>query len=290
MSVPSLAGWRRMTVDGGVMLVPADPTTGFFRIRAREALRPLSHVVADLLRPGLGGLPAELSGAPRVVATDEGEFAALVEFHAKSGERELRRHVGIIFGDEHIAIVDGRVAHADQFDFFRDIVERLTTSYCMGLGGDRWRRYFYRPPRGWDGVERHRADVWLPPRYPKNPGMITVFHARPEQTTRPMLQHGKLFEELTSEYGKVGPGEPQPIQTESGMVGQVVQFQATLGGALRRAANVGFSDGRYVYLMRIESDDEHKDANTEAFLGMVRSVKSLPWPRQDLGVLVHWSD
>ena len=71
MNKPSLAGWRRVLVDGGVMLLPADPSVGFLRIRHREALRPLAHVIADTLGPGLGGLPAEVVGQPRVVGTDE---------------------------------------------------------------------------------------------------------------------------------------------------------------------------------------------------------------------------
>lgn len=290
MNKPSLAGWRRVLVDGGVMLLPADPSVGFLRIRHREALRPLAHVIADTLGPGLGGLPAEVVGQPRVVGTDEGEFAVLVEIAARSAQKELRRYLGVIFGDEYLAVVDGRVARAPDFERFRDLVERLTLSHCMGLGGDRWRRFNYQPPRGWDGVGRHRADVWLAPGYPRNPGMITIYHARPEQSTRPMLQHGKLFEELTTEYAAVGPSEPKAVQTDSGLVGQTVFFEARIGDQLRRAANVGFSDGRYVYIMRLETDDPHKDVNTEAFTRVFRSVESLPWPRQDLGALVHWTD
>jgi hypothetical protein len=117
-----------------------------------------------------------------------------------------------------------------------------------------------------------------------------VFHARPEHATQPTMPHSKLFEELTSEYSAAGPSEPRPVQTDSGLVGQSVFFEAVIEGVVRRVANVGFGDGRYVYVMRLETDDAHKDANTDAFMKVFRTVESLPWPRQDLEALVHWTD
>lgn len=290
MNRVSLAGWRRIIVEGGVMLVHPEPSVGFIRVRAREPLRPLPQVLAECVAAGIGGLPAELVDKPRVVGTNEGEFAALAELVARAEGRELRRYLGLVAGDEYAAIVDGRVARADEFARFADLVERMTLAHSMGLGSDRWRRFYYRPPRGWDGVARHRADVWLAPDYPRNPGMITVFHARPERATRTTVQHARLFEDLTAEFGVTGPSEPTAIQTASGLMGQTVFFEGQTALGVRRVANAGFADGRYAYVMRLETDDAHREVNTDAFVKVYRSVEALPWPRQHLDALVHWTD
>ncbi len=288
MRSPSLAGWTRLNADGGVMLVPPDQSIGFIRIRAREPLRPIAAIIEAYARLGLGGGAVALVRPPRILTTDEGEYAAVFEL-SQVDERPLRRTVGVVFGDEHTATIDGRVALAEEAPRFADLVERLTLAHALGLGGDRWRRYFYTPPSGWGGLERHRADVWLAPGYPRNSGTITVFHARPPQRTRPLQQHARIFEDLTHEFaGSETP--PQPIQTTAGMVGQVVRFEAQIDGSLRRAANVGFADGRYLYFLRLETDETHREVNTTAFLRVARSIEALPWPRQDLGALVHWSD
>jgi hypothetical protein len=284
----SLAGWRRTVVDGGILLVPPDGASALIRVHARLPLRPVRAVLAEYARAGLGGAAAELAAPPRAVSTDESEYAVLAELGV--ARPELRRFLGIILGDAHMAVIDGRVASAELVPEVGELVERITVTWCLGLGGERWRRFYYHPPPAWAGLERDRADVWLAPTYPLNSGTISVFFARPQQATRAMEQHARMFEKLTAEYGVAGPSPPRPVRARSGLLGEVVTFQTTINGRLRHAGNVGFTDGRHVYLLRLETDDEHRAENIAVFQRVVESVEPLPMPSRDLGGLVHWSE
>jgi hypothetical protein len=270
------------------MLIAPDPADGVIRIRSRAPLRPLRLVVEDYARQGIGGARLDLVGTPKSFATDEGEYAAVFELAASPGGSTVGCALGVVVGDDHIALVDGRTLRVEARPELRERVETLARSFCLGLGSDRWRRYFYASPFGWQGLERPRADVWLAPGFPRNSGMISVFQARPELPSRPIAQHRRLFEDLTSEWG--APEEARSIATKSGLAGETVTFQATFNGNRRRAANVGFADGRYVYFMRLETDEAHLDPNTNAFLQLVQSVEALPAPRVDAAAAIHWSD
>jgi hypothetical protein len=284
----SLAGWRRVPIENGMQLQPPDGVLGLIQIRHRQPLRMLTDIREHFERTTIGGAPTRPLDAPRAITTDEGEYGALLSFVTTSGP-ERRRNVGVVWGDEWMSTIDARCASAQHFELFAAIVEHLLVSLALGLGTDRFRRYFYTPPTNWSGLQRFRCDAWLAPGFPINDGIISVFHARPEGESRPRMQHHRLFEELTSEYG-ARRGEAQPIHTRSGMVGEVATYATAIGPDERHAGNVVFSDGRHHYLLRIETSALHRAANTEAFLRVVDSVEALPWPRSDLAGLVHWSD
>lgn len=281
----SLAGWTRVGIENGVVLQPPDGTQGAILVRHRQPLKTIAAIATVVEATAIGGDRVRAIAAPRTLVTDEGEYGALLSF-ATTGGRERRRTIGVVYGDDWMSTVDGRCAAPGGFEVFEQLVERLTMSLALGLGSDRFRRYLYTPPAGWGGLSRFRCDVWLAPGYPQNLGMISVFQARPEIETRARKQHHKLLEELGAEYG-AQRSEPQPILTRQGMAGQVVTYQTADG---RHAGNVVFSDGRHMYLLRIESDATHRDENTDAFLRVVQSVQSVPWPRQDVAGLIHWSE
>lgn len=288
----SLAGWRRVPIENGVQLQPPDEVHGLIQIRHRLPLRTLAEIQQQYERMTIGGAPTRLLDAPRAITTDEGEYGALLSFATTAGP-ERRRNAGVVWGDEWMSTIDARCASPQHFDLFAGIVEHLLASLALGLGADRFRRFLYTPPPGWSGLQRFRCDVWLAPDFPINHGIISVFHARPEGESRARMQHHRLFEELTIEYG-ARRGEPQPIQTRSGMVGEVATY-ATLSGFgevsdVQHAGNVVFSDGRHHYLLRLETSALHRAVNTEVFLRLVESVEALPWPRSDLAGLVHWSE
>lgn len=284
----SLAGWRRVAIENGVQLQPPDGAAGVIQIRHRQPLRSIAEVASYLGTTTIGGAPTRMSAPPRAITTDEGEYGALLSFATTEG-RERRRTFGLVWGDEWMSTIDARCASPELFDVFAQIVEHLLTSLSLGLGSDRFRRYLYTPPPGWSGMQRFRCDVWLAPEYPRNAGIISVFHARPEVESRARTQHHRLFEELTAEFG-ARRGEPIPVQTRAGMVGESATYGTAPGPDERHAANVVFSDSRHAYLVRLESDPFHRDANTIAFARLVESIEAVPWPRSDLAGLVHWSD
>lgn len=271
------------------MLIPPGGA-GAIRIATREPLRPLAHVIQALSRIGLGGRPAELVGTPRAIVTEEGEHAVLFALRSTGAGPVLERHIGLIFGDTHLALIDGRVGDAPEFARYAELVDRITRSWCMGLGGERWRRCFYQPPPGWAGLSRFQTDVWLAPGFPRHHAVISVFHARPERTTRPAQQHSRLFEHLTGEFRPLGSSMVSPIRAHSGLIGEIALFEAGAGDRLQHAANVGFTDGRYNYLVRVESDAAMLDTATSAFRAVYESIEPIPRPTADLSTLVHWAE
>jgi hypothetical protein len=281
----SFAGWRRVAIERGVMLMPSEPDIGVIQLRHRQPLRPLRSLLSHLTGVPVGGSPMRLSAPPRAITTDEGEYGALIRLEGGAA----RRTVGVVFGDEWLATVDARVAALDRFAMFDEAAERLTMSLGLGLGADRWRRPWYRPPAGWSCVQRVRCDLWLVPGFPRVHGAISVFHARPEQETDVLVQHHKLFEALTREY-VARRSEPRPVQTRSGRAGKTLDYDVRFGGLVREAADVVLADGRFLYLARLETDLEHRDRHTAAFLELVDTIEPIPRARQDLSGLVHWFD
>lgn len=275
-------------IENGVQLQPPDGTAGVIQIRHRVPVRSVAEVANQLSVSTIGGAPTRMIDPPRAITTDEGEYGAILSFVTTEG-RERRRTFGMVWGDDWMLTVDGRCAATDHFDVFAQMVEQLTMSLALGLGTDRFRRYLYTPPPGWSGFARYRCDVWLAPDFPRAFGMISVFHARPETESRPRNQHHRFFEELTAELG-VRRGEPQPIQTRTGMVGEAATYATAPGPDERHTGNVVLSDGRHLYLLRIETDARNRDAHTDVFLRVVESVEAVPWPRSDLAGLVHWSE
>lgn len=283
----SLVGWRRAALENGVMLEPpGERGLGLIQVRHRLPLRPVAAVVKQLLATPLGGVAPVQIGTPRQITTDEGEYGAMFELAARGEAREVRRTFGIVYGDDWMSTVDGRCAVAERFADYALLVERITASLALGLGSDRFRPAKYRPPGGWNGFQRFRCDVWLAPSYPQNPGMISVFHARPEADSGPGLQHHRLFEALTIEFGAQA-GEPKPVQTRAGLAGHAITHHTA---ADRHAGTCVFGDGRHLYLARLETDLFNREANTAVFLRVVDSLQPLPLPRRELAGLVHWSE
>jgi hypothetical protein len=285
----SLAGWQRRPVEGGVLLVPPPPMLGAVRVCTGRPIRPARDVVQDIVRPGFAGAAFEPAGAARAFTTLEGEHAALFELVARAPAFEVRRAIAIVYGDESCVTLDGRVARPADYDITGRI-ESMARELSLGLGSDRWRRFFYTPPAGWHRLARFQSDLWLAPDYPRDSGRITVFRARPVEPRTPLAQHAHLFEELTAEYKEAGPLDRQPLQVASGLAGERVSFRATIDGKPRLATNVVLADRRHVHLLRLETDPDHVTDGAQAFGRVVSSVEPIPSPGQKAEAFDQWSE
>ncbi len=268
-----LEGWTRLFVPDGVLLIHPDPSVGRIRIAERQPIRTLRSLVERLRHELPPGSRFELLDGPRPIETAEGEYAALVVGQIRSGDLVLERDLGVAIGDEHCTIVDGRVERAASFASFRGMVEQLTVNTCLGLGALRWRRYYYDPPAGWQGLARPRSDVWLAPGHPRNPGMIHVFHARPSSTNDATVAHHLLYE--MAPRGFVREAQPEEATARSGLRGQSATFHADA----IRMINVAFEDDRFLYPLRLETDHANEVENQKAFQAVADSVRPLPRPR-----------
>jgi hypothetical protein len=268
-----LADWRRLVVDGGLLFLAPDPMFGVVRIRTDVARRPVREVVADIARP-VAGASFEPFAPPRVFVTAEGEQAVIFDLVARPRELVIRRSVAVIIGDQSLVTIDGRAVRPDGHDIGARVQE-LATHFTLGLGSDRWRAYFYQPPPGWNRRARFQAEVWFHPDYPVNGGVITAFRARPLETPTSLRQHARLFEDMPGEFGRDEPVEQVPLQVPSGLKGKLSTFRAAWQGGVRLISNVALTDGQRLYLLRLETDEAHRDGNAAVFGGVVSSVAGI---------------
>jgi hypothetical protein len=285
-----LASWGRYLVDGGVLLAAReDVDLGVIRIRTGLPLRPVRQVVDDLVAPGFGGAKFEPFAQPRRFATAEREHAALFELVARPPGREMRRAVCVVVGDHEVAVIDGRALRPEGYDIAAK-VEHVARHFAFGLGTDRWRRCFYNPPKGWHGVPRYRADVWLPPDYPANDGVLTVFHARPVDIRVPIAQHEAIFEQVSGEYGQAEPIDRQVMQLPSGLTGEAVTRVARLDGETRQATTVAVGHAGWLHLVRLETEPAHVAVNVDALKTLLLSIEPVPSVKQAADALNQWSE
>jgi hypothetical protein len=288
---PLLSGWRRsFTADGLVLAPPEQLGTGRIRIRPHVApLRSVKDLAQDFLTPPPPGGPAPEVEGPLGLTTAEGEYAALVSEIVRPAAGVARQHTAcFVMGDDWFAAIDGATDLPALFPLFRRSVEQLAYGHCLGLGTDRWRRYFYDPPPGWSGIARGRSVGWIPPDYPRNPAVIRVHDARPSRTTGPMLLFRRLFEQLPREFGEAPPSPAQAVLTRHQLEGELTTF--TLRGK-SLASDAVLADVRYVYFLRLESDEPHFAENSAVFARVIDSVRPLPTPVDDEALVTSpWAE
>jgi hypothetical protein len=289
------AGWRRVAMGDGVVLVAPDRQgAGRIRIRPQVApLRAMRAVFAELLaRPPSREGRVEIDG-PHGMTTAEGEYGAFVHEVSGAGTtRPVQRTLVYIAGDASYALIDGTTGTPALFAHFRQATQALAYSQCLGLGSDRWRRYFYDPPEGWRAFDRGRVVTWVSADTPRSGVLIRVFDARPARTTSPALQFRRLFEQLPREFGDVQPTVPIPLTSAHGLRGELTTFTGPdrQSGRVMKASDAVLADARYIYFMRMLVEESALDRHAGTFLAMVNSVRPLPVPEPDVDVLIHWSD
>jgi hypothetical protein len=284
-------GWRRLSTGGDMVLAAeAGPRVGRIRVVHRvRPVRPVDEIFAPLLA---GAGPAATVERPAVTVTLEGEYSAIASVIDGARQETL----GVVFGDDHMAQIHGVATAPEQFRRFRSAVHRLTFGYTMGLGTNRWRRYYYAPPAGWSGVARGRDTLWISPRCPREYQIMKVFDARPPGDSLAARQGARLYETLPQEFFVEPPIGPIEFETRGGLRCQVRVFTGRVPNrpAAIRAIEGTASDSRYIYPLRLECD-EHLYAETmNTFEGVLESIKTFPERGPaldpDLGVLTSWSD
>src|SRR5262249_35062565 len=126
-----IAGWQRRMVDGGVLMVPPPAMHGAIRIRTGQPLRPARDVVQDLIRPGYHGAAFDPAAPPRAFTTHEGEHAAIFELLARAPTFQIRRAVAVLFGDESLVVIDGRMMRPEDYDISAK-VHTIAREFTLG--------------------------------------------------------------------------------------------------------------------------------------------------------------
>jgi hypothetical protein len=280
----ALEGWTRHFVPNGVLLTHPDPSVGRIRVVEREPLVSVPALVAAMGHGLPAGARFELVQEPRQLETAEGEYAGFLVGRVDHGAQRLERQLGVVIGDEHCTLLDGRVERPDLFAGFRQLVLELTVNTSLGLGAQRWRRFVYDPPPGWHGVGRARSDVWLAPGYPKDPAMLTVFRARPHAVNEAVALHHRIYEMTPS--GFVPDGTAQPIVARAGLQGH----SARLSGPQTNLTSVALEDDTFVYPLRLETGTSPAHQHDEVLASVIHSMRRLPRARIAADAATNWSD
>ena len=294
LALPSLKGWRRVLLADGALLVPQEgDRVGRVRVRLAEPLLPVEVFVARVgasLRPRVTELTSE---PPRFLVTLEGEHAVLVTMLGGDGAgHRMERTLGIIYGDERAAVIDGIVQDPAFFPTFRKIVATMTERHALGLGELRRRWFLHDPlPAGWQGLRRHHATSWIAPGYPKRNAAITVFDARPNALSPWNVQDRQIFEDLPGDLVPDVAQPPIPVTTHRGLKGQIVPNLVHLpGGTAMAVHNCALDDGRFVYFFRLEAVPELLPELRPIFGKLVESTVPVPRAEHKPGTFIEWQD
>ncbi len=281
----AVAGWRRSFVGSDCVLTDEEGAhAGRIRIAQRVApLRSVEEIFAPFLAVG---------ERPAIAVTAEGEYAAL----ANALDTTRQHTLGVVFGDDHYAEIDGVATVPARYARVRTAVEKLTHAYTLGLGSNRWRRFYYEPPPGWIGVARTRATLWIAPTAPRPYQAMKAFDARPPADNRAARQGARLFETLPQEFFVAPPSGPFVFYTPTGLQCRVLVFA---GRVPNRPGTMNAIEGtviepRYIYPLRMECDAELLEPTMHLFERVIGSIRPLPERGRDLdpdmGVLTSWVD
>lgn len=292
MAESSLAGWSRTFVADGLLFThPNGARDGSIRIRSK--VRPLvsTATMLELMRSQVPALYSNVNvEKPVRVSTNDGEYAFILQLTASEGERAFQRTLAMILGDDFFDTIDGVSTIRREFDDGLHLIEGLLYCYALGLGERRRRRYFYRLPEGWSGIERPHATMWIPPDFPRNKAGITVFDARPTAITPSSVQDRALWEDLPASFQQDERKPTFDMTNMHDLTGRVVILSGRYPDGPRETIhNVAMFDERWVYFVRLECTDEHLEKNRLALGTIVESIEPLPAARSPSS-LIRWAE
>jgi len=281
----AVAAWRR-TFAGSDLVLSAEEGPQAARIvvsRRVAPVRPVSELFAPFLAVG---------DRPAIAVTAEGEYAAI----ANTVDANRQRTLGVVFGDDHYARIEGVATLPALYGRIRAAVHKLVHACTLGLGSNRWRRFYYDPPPGWIGVGRTRGALWIAPAVPRRFMVMKVFDARPPADNRAARQGARLFETLPNEFFVEPPSVPYVFYTPTGLQCRVIVFTGRIPNrpGLLKAVEGAVTEARYVYPVRVECDADLLAEAMGAFERVVKSVRPLPERGPaldpDMDVLTSWVD
>jgi len=289
------AGWSRKSLaDGIVLYPPGGRAAGGIRIRDRvRPLRPVRQLVDETRASAEAALRDQSIGALERVTTLEGEYAAIVAITARrrADDVAITRTLGFVFGEEFYAAIDGIVEDSAGAASFGEHVREVVLRTSLGLGEIRRRRFLYAPPRGWQALVRALSTDWIAPSYPRDPGAITVFHAKPVVASPTALFERMLREDLPAGF-EGDAAAPALLRTRNGLEGQLISLSGRYQGGPPRWFDLAvLADPRFLYLVRLDSGEAGLEAHRVVHRELVESVVPLPSPaprREDAG-MGHWS-
>jgi hypothetical protein len=227
-----------------------------------ERVRPLA-TLRTLVAERFGVAPTEPA---QQLSTAEGELGAVINIDTAP----IHHTFGVIYGDDFQTIVAARTPHLNQRDRIRNLARELVVHFPLGLGHKRQRRFWYRPPAGWQGLVRGLVTDWFPLDHPQNPATIKVLPARPFNTMFQLdtMLHDDTFTHLT-------------INEVTRTALALGAFKGTLGRAIageRAFLTAALEDQHFVYVLRLSTMTERLAVDEVIFQDMLKSCVPVPLP------------
>lgn len=256
-----------------------------------ERMRPL-HKSGALVRRALAEHPEfacrELPELIERLTTAEGEFAALATLAGSERGGAAQRDLGFVFGDDFYARLSAVCYRPDAFDDVTALVRHLAITDMHALGTRR-RRFEYSPPRGWNPLARGFVTDWFPPDFPDDAVHLTAYPANPAA-----LLPDNMLAILLGAARAMHGFDRRPLQTPSGLLGEVGELVVTEGDARVAKLCVVLRDAQYgdsleATARRPELLARHRDELLDVF----HSVQPLPTAQelpqdQDFAAHSYW--
>jgi hypothetical protein len=282
------ADWSRHPLADGFMLVPAGGlTAGPIRVRQKVPLTPLRRIVdRALAESGRAIRTASKIGALERLVTIEGEHAGLVTVETElAGGARLERTIALIAGDDHGAVIDAATSRPDAFARYREVVRGLASSYYLGLGELRRRRYGYTAPPGWTGVARPYVTSWYTPAFPRDAAFISVFEARARAAGRAEIDDRSL----SIENRKITSVSQSRLRLPNGLTGSLLRGGGSGDAGPIVVLRAHLEDERFIYLTELHAGEAILDSVILRYQELVYSIEPVPRPQAPpASALPHW--
>lgn len=270
-------GWtRRSTADGVVLLPNGGVEIGHVIYRERvRPLRPVLEIFRGMLASDAEADVDVTTLRPRLVITNEGEYAAMATVRSRAGD--VQHEFGVVLLDDYHSMLHGVTRDPARFDEHSVIFFDLVVFDTHQLGVRR-RRYLHDKPSRWQGRPRGLETDYFPLDYPQQDLMLTVLPAQPRPPNSDSAKFVEaLLETQRKQFAIADIGGLAAVQTPhlpgSELNWTCLSDQRQLG---RRV--VVLEDERYLYPVFLEGTSELALAK-EQFIAVVNSIEPIPTAR-----------
>jgi hypothetical protein len=256
------------------------PPVGEGRVRCylQLPLEPFAAVVRRVVDAD-PGFVAESRDGPHRLSTLEGEFGCWAELVGTLRGRPARRWIAAIVLDASVVAIDGLSVDPDADVAISGCARHVFETASFGLGVRR-RRYVYARPPGWHALAHGLVTTFYAPDYPNHRAQLVVYPAEPSSSSPVEVFDALLADETRRGFEPAGPVTAEPFVWSlfsACHFSHAGRWRSDPGHFSRDA--VVLADGRYYYVMRLESatPDRVEEARL-ALRDLALSVEPLPSP------------
>lgn len=250
-------------------------------IRYTERVRPLRRI-GDIVGGWLhrkSRIGDPVVGKPERLETVEGEHAAFVVIDAAFDGKPVQASLGVVFGDDFYALVEGFALRADLFASTAAKVRELTIEDRHALG-QRRRRYEHAWLPGWQPIVRGFTTEWIAPYYPLSNGLVATYAATPVDPNDEAVAGALVARAIERGFAPEAGASVQEVKNAHDLVGILSDVVVSRQDAHVLRSFVTLSDSRYLYSAELLARSERDwPVHKELFTQLWQSIVPIPQPR-----------